>query len=103
MGENGISPAKVISDLEHARLAALKKNDLTNAIAASKLQGSYLSMFSERFVLDTEQIPELDHARLVQCRQIASYLIETQRSDDDPARLPSPEETVVEFTEDENQ
>ena len=45
MSRNNINTDKVLSDIEHTRLLALEKQDLTNARECSNLQGKFLALW----------------------------------------------------------
>lgn len=53
---NGITINKVLADLEHARLLALEKGDISAAIRASEGHGRYLAMFTDKVALDVDEI-----------------------------------------------
>lgn len=110
LSRNGVTVDSVLQNLSHDRQLARERGDISSAVRCDELFGKYMSMWSERFVLDSEQPLELDQARLVQCRQIASFLIQSrgQISDGDgivPAQLPEsvPSETIVQFSDEENE
>jgi hypothetical protein len=45
MQRNNITVDKILADLEHTRLLALEKGDLSTATRCSELQGKHLAMF----------------------------------------------------------
>jgi hypothetical protein len=66
---------KVISDLEHERLAALGKGDVASAVRASELMGKHLMMFSERYVLDVPQVQQLNEAQVIEAQRLTRILL----------------------------
>jgi len=66
---------KVISDLEHARLAALEKGDVASAVRASELQGKHLAMFTDRVGLDLPELQALTEAQIVEGQRLTRLLL----------------------------
>ena len=72
------SLGKVMSDLEHERLLALKKGDLAAAIRASELQGKRLGAFLDRNVLAIDELQARDDysdAERIEINRIADLLV----------------------------
>lgn len=76
---------KVLSDLEHTRLASMEKGDLATAARCSQLQGQALGLFYERNLLTVEPSREYDERAAVDARRITTFLLMTPP---DPALLP---------------
>jgi hypothetical protein len=56
--KNKANIGKVMSDLEHERLLAIKKGDLSTAVRCSELQGKRYGAFSDRFVISADEQPK---------------------------------------------
>ena len=84
---------KVLSDLEHERLAALEKGDIASAIRASELQGKHLAMFTDKVAVDYPEIGEYDERAALDARRITVFLLTTPP---DPALLDAPVPAAVE-------
>ena len=82
---------KVITDLEHERLAALAKGDISTAVRASELEGKTLAMFSDVLTMDPSRMAAYDQARREAQDQLYQLMID-QQIDAAPA-LPAPAAT----------
>ena len=72
---------KVLSDLEHTRLAALDKGDLATAARCSELAGKHLGLFLENSIVtlaDQADRPRYDARVAEDMREITAFLIMKQ-------------------------
>ena len=72
MNKAMINPSKILADLENTKHLALAKGDLTSANRAIHLQGQYLTMFGDKYLIaDDEQAIELTHERKIEAEVLA--------------------------------
>jgi len=67
---------KVMTDLEHTRLAALKKGDLAVAARCSELAGKRLGAFVDAHVIDLPERRKYTEAERLEAAHLARVLIE---------------------------
>lgn len=72
MAKHNLNPSRILYDLEHTRLRALDKGDLSVAARCSELQGKHLTMFSDKYVVDDPAMRELTEAEEAEARKIAA-------------------------------
>jgi len=92
MKRNNITADRVLSDLQHEKSAALEKGDIASAIAATRLMGLHLKMFSERMEFSLEDSRQLEEGHREAARRIASRLLEDGIFNQpvEPGQLPAP-------------
>jgi len=59
LSRNNVTVDKVLTDLEHTRLLAIEKGELSTATRCSELQGKYLVMFSDKHVFSPSEQQQL--------------------------------------------
>ena len=75
MSRNNVTVDKVLSDIEHTRLLALEKQDLTNARECSNLQGKYLALWRADRPVESLPVEPIDPERVAELRMfIEKYL-----------------------------
>jgi len=92
MKRNNLNADRVLSDLQHEKSAALEKGDIASAIAATRLMGLHLKMFSERMEFSLEDSRQLEEGHRDVARRIASRLLEDGIFNQpvEPGQLPAP-------------
>ncbi len=76
MDKFAMTPARVLHDLEHARMRALEKGDIYAAVRASELQGKFLAMFSDRVDISALQdVPVLSEEERAAADRLAEILL----------------------------
>jgi len=77
MDKHLMNPSRILYDLEHTRLRALEKDDLSVATRCTELQGKYLSMFGvAAYAPETEERErELSAAARTEARRLSLVLM----------------------------
>ena len=70
-----ITPAKVLCDLEHDKRMARRYKQYSVAARCSELQGKYLAMFTDNYLITREDSAEYDQRELAEVRRIAALLV----------------------------
>ncbi len=101
---NKITVDTTLCKLENLRVKSEAKGDLVTALGAVKLEGSFLSMFSEKFVLEVSGNQSvLAQAHMAEAKRIASIVLSLD-GDGEMQQLPefTPPETEAKFSNEEN-
>ena len=76
LSRNDITTDKVLQDLEHTRLLALEKGDLSTAFQCSAQHGKFLALWSDRMVTETpEQLRQLTEQEDKDAREYAKWCL----------------------------
>lgn len=75
MHKHLINPERILFDIEHIRIKALEKDDLSTALRALEDFGKYFSMFTEQLVVITEEQRKLSEKDKEQARKMAALLL----------------------------
>lgn len=74
---------KVMADIEHTRLAALKKGDLATAARCSELQGKRLGAFVDVSVVDDVARREYSEVERIEAMRLGNLLLEDAEEEED--------------------
>jgi hypothetical protein len=91
MSRNNVTPDSVLANIEHDRMLAREKGDISSAIRADELQGKTLAMFKESHLIgQDEQQRKLNELEQRTARELAVILMERRLE----AGSPKPAEPV---------